>query len=461
MTGAEPELVLALHAETLDVSKRIIERTVQVRLETRRRDAVVDETLRNASVVIEHVPAGRFVDAVPPVREENGVTILPVVEEVLVVERRLRLKEEVHIRRVHTSMPHTETVVLREQHVVVTRSEPRSLSDGAPGATVSTASSRPSEPMSGRVTNMPNETIVAVYDTAGHAEQAVQALVAAKVPEHDIHRHAGEGSYAGSTTTATRRTEEPGFWSTLFGGHAGDDQTVYENSLQSGGNVVTVMNVPQHDVAAVTDVLERFSPIDIDERAAGYAVTGRSSHAGMTTGTAAAGINTAAEYSGTATGMATGSNAGSLTGTGTAAGMRTADQGGTMQLAEESLSVGKRLINQGGTRIRRYVVETPVEEKVTLRSEKVTLDRRPVNDGRPVTDGSFTEKTVEMTESTEEPIVSKTARVVEEVALRKDTTERVETVRDTVRKEQVDVEQLPGDGLRGTAASGNPAIPRT
>ena len=90
-------------------------------------------------------------------------------------------------------------------------------------------------------------------------------------------------------------------------------------------------------------------------------------------------------------------------------------------------------MNRGGTRIRRFVVETPVEESVSLHSEKVTLERRPVTDGRPGTD-SFSDKTMEMTESAEEAVVSKTARVYEEVGLRKEATDRVETVRDTVRK---------------------------
>ena len=97
------------------------------------------------------------------------------------------------------------------------------------------------------------------------------------------------------------------------------------------------------------------------------------------------------------------------------------------------------------------MVETPVSENVTLQSERVTLDRRAVTDGRPVTDDSFGEKTIEMTEMSEEAVVSKTARVVEEVALRKEAVERVETVRDTVRKEEIEVEQLPGEAVRNAA----------
>lgn len=120
----EADAVLALHAEDLAITKRQVVRTVQVRRETRSRDTLVEEALTKTGVVIEHVAMGQFVDAVPPVREEGDTTILPIVEEVVVIERRLRLVEEVRIRRVQTSSMHVETVTLREQHAVVTRSDP-------------------------------------------------------------------------------------------------------------------------------------------------------------------------------------------------------------------------------------------------------------------------------------------------------------------------------------------------
>lgn len=132
------ELVLALHAEDVAITKRQLVRTVQVRRETRSHDKLVEESLAKTAVVIERVPIGQFVDAVPPTREEGDVTILPVIEEVVVVQRRLRLVEEVRIRRVQTTDTHVETVNLREQHVVVTRSDPAIQEAGAP-ALVSTS----------------------------------------------------------------------------------------------------------------------------------------------------------------------------------------------------------------------------------------------------------------------------------------------------------------------------------
>ena len=279
---------------------------------------------------------------------------------------------------------------------------------------------------------MNDETIVAVYDTHAHAELAAADLAEAGVPQSAISVHAN-GNNTGTATAAAPREE--GFWASLFGGSPDHDTTVYERSVESGSTVVTV-KAPDTHVERVLEILESHKPIDIDDRAASYGM------AAPTRTPAAA----AAPQAPVAPAIAAR--------TGTAA------TDGVMQLAEESLAVGKRVVNHGGTRIRRFVVETPVEQNVSLHSEKVTLDRRPVTDGRPVTD-SFTDKTIEMTETTEEAVVSKTARVYEEVGLRKEATDRVETVRDTVRKEEVKVEQIPGTAnTTNTPAADNTANPR-
>ena len=265
---------------------------------------------------------------------------------------------------------------------------------------------------------MTDQTIIAVYDTPAHAELAVQDLLQANVPELAIHRHAQEGSYAGSSTTATTRTEEPGFWASLFGGEPDHDTTVYDRSVSSGSNAVSV-RVPDDHVTSVMDILERHKPIDIDERAGSYGL--------MQTTAARAPLAAAAPATG-AKGNA---------------------DGGTIQLSEETLAVGKRVVNRGTTRIRRFVVETPVEEEVRLRDERVTIERHPVTDGRPATD-SFSEKTVEVTESAEEAVVSKTARVKEEIAIKKESADRTETIRDTVRREDVEIVKEPGDRTGST-----------
>jgi stress response protein YsnF len=86
------------------------------------------------------------------------------------------------------------------------------------------------------------------------------------------------------------------------------------------------------------------------------------------------------------------------------------------------------------------VVERPVEENITLRDERVKVERRQPNDttAAPLA-GAFEERVVEVRETAEEPVVAKTARVVEEVVVGKEATERTETVKDTVRREEVEV----------------------
>lgn len=113
--------MLPLHEERLLVSKRVRKTLVRAARTTTQRTAAVDEDLAIEQVVVTRVPIGRVVEAVPPIREENGVTIVPVVEEELVLVRRLILKEEVRFERVRSMAHHVETVVLRRQEVTVTR----------------------------------------------------------------------------------------------------------------------------------------------------------------------------------------------------------------------------------------------------------------------------------------------------------------------------------------------------
>ena len=276
---------------------------------------------------------------------------------------------------------------------------------------------------------MTDQTIVAVYDTPAHAELAVQDLLQAGVPDSAVHRHAQEGSYAGTATApAARSSEGTGFWANLFGGEPDHDTTVYDRSVSSGSTAVTV-KVDDTHVDKVMQILEQHSPIDIDERAGSYGLS-------QTTTT-----TTREPLAGAAPAVGTMPKA---------AATGTATDGGTIQLSEETLAVGKRVLNRGTTRIRRFVVETPVEEQIRLRDEKVTIERHPVTDGRAVSNADWTDKTIEMTESAEEAVVSKTARVTEEINLRKEATERTETVRDTVRREDVEITKVPGEATGST-----------
>jgi uncharacterized protein (TIGR02271 family) len=111
----------------------------------------------------------------------------------------------------------------------------------------------------------------------------------------------------------------------------------------------------------------------------------------------------------------------------------------SIPVIEESLQVGKREVEKGGIRLRSRIVEEEVNKDVNLRDEKVRVERRPVD--RPATEGDIHEKNIEISETAEVPVVSKTARVVEEVSLDKEVKQRNETVSDTVRKTEVDIEK--------------------
>ena len=268
---------------------------------------------------------------------------------------------------------------------------------------------------------MTEENVVAVYDTVAHAEAAVRDLHAANVPAGAITSHAAT---AGTTGTTTRG---PGFWSKLLGGEPDHDTSVYDRSLDSGSTIVTV-RAPAEHVESVSRILEMHEPIDINQRATGYTATAAT----------------------TASPVSVGATAG-----------RDSVPGGEAEaiaLSEEQLTVGKRQVNRGSTRVHRYVVETPVEQDVTLHSERVSIERRPASADAHATGAAFTDQVVEVNETAEEVVVGKTARVKEEVVIRKDVADRVETIHDTVRRDDVEITR---DGAVGTAGTAPTIAPKT
>ena len=117
-----PETVVPLLEEELSVAKRVVE-TGRVRVErvTHDHEQIVDEQLRHEKVEVQRIPVDRPIDAMPSVRQEGDITIVPIVEEILKIERCLVLKEEVHIRKVTTTERYQEKVTLRKQEATVSR----------------------------------------------------------------------------------------------------------------------------------------------------------------------------------------------------------------------------------------------------------------------------------------------------------------------------------------------------
>jgi stress response protein YsnF len=120
-TGEEREIVVPLCREELSISKRrLATRRVHVSAVTREREVVVNETLALETVEIERIPLGKPLDRAPEIRQEGDTLVIPVVEEVLKIERQLVLKEEIRIRRVRVSHTDQQRMKVRAQELVIT-----------------------------------------------------------------------------------------------------------------------------------------------------------------------------------------------------------------------------------------------------------------------------------------------------------------------------------------------------
>ncbi len=265
---------------------------------------------------------------------------------------------------------------------------------------------------------MAQQTIVAYFDSRSEAEIAQAALAAEGINAGSIQLLPAEGStYArgASETSYDHRRDEGGFWASLGDSVLPDeDRYTYAEGMSRGGVTLTVTTDETH-YDRVASLLERNGAVDLDAREAEWRQSGWTGFAAART-----------------------------------AGTETVANDGTIQVVEEQLRVGKRLAEAGRVRVRSYVVETPVEADIELRSQHVTIERRPVD--RPATTADLTtgERTIEAVERREEAVVGKEARVVEEIGLRPQAESHTETVRDTVRKTEVEIEdeRLAAERLR-------------
>jgi len=122
LTNDKDQVVVPLHAEEVSVAKRrVVTGQVKVGTITRESEQLVEELLEHEHVEVERTAIGKQVDKAPPVREEGDTLIIPILEEIVVVERRLLLKEEVRVRRTREKQPYQERVVVRKQEAVITR----------------------------------------------------------------------------------------------------------------------------------------------------------------------------------------------------------------------------------------------------------------------------------------------------------------------------------------------------
>lgn len=285
------------------------------------------------------------------------------------------------------------------------------------------------------------QTITALFDRPAEAQAAQAKLVAAGIPQSAIRLIQGAQT-SHTSGSYDYHKDEGGFWGSLKDFFMPEeDRYAYSEGLSRGGTLLTVQT-DQARLETAYDILEQNGSVDLDQREASWRKEGWSGYSATSGTTAATGGTTAAT--------------GAIAGTSGAAG-----ETDYIPVVEERLNVGKRVAESGRVRVRSYIVETPVEEQVTLRDETVHVERRPVDRAPTAADEAlFEDKVIEATEMREQAVVSKDARVVEEVGIRKDAGQRTETVTDKVRRTEVEVEDERGNVSRtGTTAGTAPRKP--
>jgi stress response protein YsnF len=258
-----------------------------------------------------------------------------------------------------------------------------------------------------------HSTVVAVFSDASDAQAAARELEASGFSEDEVFISSG---YRTETATDVESSHHEGgiagWFKRVFGSDEETDRPYYENAVSSGHAVLSV-DTTEDNIDTAADILSRHSPLDVHQE--GDAGT-------SATGAATTKVST--------------------------------DQSRAIPVVEEDLRVGKRAVLKGGVRVYSRLVEQPVEETVNLQEERVRVERQPVN--RPVRESDFRtgrDEVVEVQEFAEEPVVSKEARVVEEVRINKEATQRKETVKDTVRRTEVNVENLGEQSTKGVRSS--------
>jgi uncharacterized protein (TIGR02271 family) len=257
-------------------------------------------------------------------------------------------------------------------------------------------------------------TITALYDSRDEAEAARSQLTSMGIEPSSVQITASEGG--GSMSSSDGGGQHRGFFAGLKDFFMPqEDAHAYHEGVSRGGCLLTA-RVDESRADDVCRILENSGAVDFDARQQQWREAGWSPEA---------------RFSGT----------------------EARDE--TIPVVEEQLRVGKREVERGGVRVRSYVEETPVQEEVNLREEHVELERRPVNEPLRSADADnlFQERSIELTERAEEPVVAKEAFVREEIGIRKDVDQRTESISDTVRHTEVDVDDSRG-GMRQSQGPG-------
>ena len=268
------------------------------------------------------------------------------------------------------------------------------------------------------------ETLVAAYDTPEHAMAAVNALKAGGFHSDDISTFDRKRLTAGKDTLTGPR--HAGVWQRLFGDNINQyEANVLGDTVGTGGTVVSV-RVPQDQVAQATGIMDLYHPVDIHDRAvtSGFAAP---AHVAAATKTLAA-MPLAKDQDVAVTSKLAQS------------------QPDTLRLAEEQLDVGKKRIETGRTRVRRFTTEREVAQDVTLHDEHAEVLRKAVSQPSGLSEVDWADREIEIAETKEQALVNKTARVVEEVSLRTKGEEHVETIHEKLRRQEAEIRQVDASG---------------
>ena len=254
---------------------------------------------------------------------------------------------------------------------------------------------------------MNNQTVIGVFDTKKQAQAAKDALTSSNFKSSNI----DISQFGQNGTVGDRYTSEKdnvgGFFSNLFGT---DEKTSKRySSVASRGTVVTVYTDSMADAKKAAAILDQYGAIDFDKRATAYENN-------------------------------------SFDATKNQNYLNENFSDGKIEVIKENLAVGKREVQTGGVTVKSRIVEKPVVETLRLREEHITIDRKPVD--RPATAADFQDETITLTETAEEAVVGKNARVVEEISVGKEATTRTEEIRETVRETEVDIVETAGETVK-------------
>ena len=291
-----------------------------------------------------------------------------------------------------------------------------------------------------------SRTITALFDSREEAEAAKARLQSSRIDADRI-RVIDKDNASSSSSSSASSGESRGFFGSLADMFMPDeDRYAYQEGINRGGYMVCAQ-VDEHEADEAVRVLEESNSVDFDERQEQWRGDGWAGWTGGTMnnqGVASSSPQMAAGYSQQQPQQQQAFQAGGQAGAqmgGQESGRMVEE--GRIPVVQEELRVGKREVNRGGARVRSYVREVPVHEQVSLREEHVDVERRPVSGERlsaADASGLLQERTIEMTETAEEAVVAKEARVAEEVVVRKTAEQHVEQIDDTVRRTEVDVQ---------------------